>query len=372
MRTDMRQIKNTPYISYWRKRRHVALLLCLVAVTAFRSVPGLGAWYTDSIYPLVCGTVPRLTGMVPFAVGDVFIAMSVAWVVLYPIYAIVKRRKAKGRVMAQATEWVLWVYVWFYAAWGLNYAQPDIYHRAHLLPAQVDKRSFQRFAQAYADSLNATYTPDSAFLRTRSEACIRASYIKIGNAEAGMGISVPYEYFPPAKTMVFSRLSSMAGVWGSMGPFFCEYTLNADLQPHEYAATYAHELSHLMGIANEGEANFYSYVTCTMATDRATRFSGYYHLLPHVSGHVRELLGARAEASFIQRLRPEIVRMARHDRAYWLGRRCPWVDKAQNALYELYLHGNHVEGGLQSYAGVVGIVMAWQARGLTSSAPAHR
>ena len=54
----------------------------------------------------------------------------------------------------------------------------------------------------------------------------------------------------------------MVGVTGSMGPFFCEFTLNGDLLPANYPATYAHELAHLLGITSEAEANFYAYQVC--------------------------------------------------------------------------------------------------------------
>ena len=107
--------------------------------------------------------------------------------------------------------------------------------------------------------------------------------------------------------MLFTPLSSMSGVTGSMGPFFCEFTLNGDIRPHDYPAIYAHEFAHLLGIANEGEANFYSYIVCTASSDKAVKFSGYYHIFFHVlrnvfdilpawqscSGRKKELLGSR-------------------------------------------------------------------------------
>lgn len=67
----------------------------------------------------------------------------------------------------------------------------------------------------------------------------------------------------------------MVGVTGSMGPFFCEFTLNGDLLPSQYPATYAHELAHLLGITSEAEANFYAYQVCTRSQVQAIRFSGY-------------------------------------------------------------------------------------------------
>ena len=29
-------------------------------------------------------------------------------------------------------------------------------------------------------------------------------------------------------------------------------------------------------------------------------------------------------------------------------------------FFELYLRGNHVEGGRKSYAGVIGLILAWE------------
>lgn len=102
--------------------------------------------------------------------GDIFIALSIAWVVLYPIYEIGLRKKLAHRfiflaaksggypkkkaVFGRVIEYLLWVYVWFYAAWGLNYSQPVIYYRVGMQPAEVSEEKFRKFAYQYADSLN--------------------------------------------------------------------------------------------------------------------------------------------------------------------------------------------------------------------------
>ena len=76
-----------------------------------------------------------------------------------------------------------------------------------------------------------------------------------------------------------------------MGPFFSEQTLNGDILAHDYAATYAHEFAHFLGIAIEGEAIFYSYLVCTASQDKAVKFSVYYHILAHVLYNVFYILG---------------------------------------------------------------------------------
>ncbi len=337
--------------------RHVLLVMLLAAVTAFQTVPALSGVYTRHIYPAVAHLLAPLSSLIPFAVGDVFIALSIAWVVVYPLAALLSGKRKVKAALLSVGEYLLWVYVWFYAAWGLNYSQPDIFRRLRMAPAEADTTVLRAFAERYADSLNAcwTTTTDSAIRRVAPLATY-GGYCRLHH----MGINRPVGPEVRAKTMVFSRLSSMAGITGSMGPFFCEMTINGDVRPHAYPSTYAHEYAHLLGIANEGEANFYSYVVCTQAEDRAVRFSGYYMILFHVLHNVRSLLGEDAYRAYLGRLRPEVTALAQDDRRYWLDRRSPLIDNVQTFLFDLYLRGNRVAGGTRSYSGVVAIIMAWE------------
>ena len=348
-------------------RRHRLLLVALTAVTLAKLIPNLGIAYTRAFYPTWASTVAPISRAIPFAIGDVFITASVCWVIAYPIYNLWRKKQSKRKTFLRVAEYLAWVYVWFYMAWGLNYSQPNIYRRMNIQPVEVSAQAFRSFAYQYADSLNATFgsnvkrAENELPMRKKVQDNILTGYVALGRNAERMGINRPFCRYAPAKTMLFSRLSSMAGVTGSMAPFFTEFTLNADLQPHEYPATFAHEYAHFLGIANEGEANFYSYIVCTASTDRTVRFSGYYHILFHMLANVRQLLGEREYMTYLRRIRPEIVSLARHDQRYWLSRRSETIDSAQNFIYNIYLKGNRVEGGMKSYSGVIGIIMAWEA-----------
>ena len=359
------------------KWRHGVLIALLILVTLTKMIPLWGFIYTYRIYPAIGTLLSPISGIFPFAVGDIFIALSIAWVILYPIYEIGLRKK---RVFGRVAEYLLWVYAWFYIAWGLNYSQPNIYVRIGMKPVEVSKAKFKKFAYQYADSLNAlsnaslcnaslcnaslsnarkSISPDSIVddaLKNRVRDAVLKEYNKIGYRE---GINRPFNQHPHAKTMVFTPISSMSGVTGSMGPFFCEFTLNGDILAHDYPATYAHEFAHFLGVANEGEANFYSYIVCTASADKQVRFSGYYHIFFHVLNNVFDILGEKEGERFLKHIRPEIIQRARNDRHYWLSKRCKALDAAQDFIFELYLKGNHVAEGRKSYSGVIGLILAW-------------
>ena len=368
------------------KWRHWLLLVLLLLVTLAKMIPLWGFIYTTRIYPIIGTLLSPISGFFPFAVGDIFIALSIAWVIFYPIYEIGLRKKLARRyfflaakkgcypkkkvVFGRVAEYLLWVYAWFYIAWGLNYSQPNIYDRIGMKPVEVSEAKFKAFAYQYADSLNAlsiasdiagsSIFSDSIVddgLKNRVRDAVLKEYNKIGYKE---GINAPFNQHPHAKTMVFTPLSSMSGVTGSMGPFFCEFTLNGDILPHDYPATYAHEFAHFLGVANEGEANFYSYIVCTVSADKLVRFSGYYHIFFHVLNNVFDILGEKEGERFLKHIRPKIIQLAKSDRRYWLGKRCMALDAAQDFIFELYLKGNHVAEGRKSYSGVIGLILAWE------------
>ena len=361
------------------KWRHWVLLVLLSLITLTKLIPLWGFIYTTRIYPIIGSLLSPISGLFPFAVGDIFIALSIVWVFFYPIYEIKWRKQLAKRffflaakrgcypkkkvVFGRVAEYLLWVYAWFYMAWGLNYSQPNIYCRTGMKPVEVSEAKFREFAYRYADSINSLSEEFNGMvddgLKNRVRDAVLKGYNEIGAKE---GINTPFNQHPHAKTMLFTPLSSMSGVTGSMGPFFCEFTLNGDIRPHDYPAIYAHEYAHLLGIANEGEANFYSYIVCTASSDKAVKFSGYYHIFFHVLRNVFDILGEKEGEKFLKYIRPEIIQLARSDRQYWISKRCKVLDAAQDFIFDLYLRGNHVAEGRKSYSGVVGLILAWESR----------
>ena len=378
------------------KWRHWVLLVLLSLITLTKLIPLWGFIYTTRIYPIIGSLLSPISGLFPFAVGDIFIALSIVWVFFYPIYEIKWRKQLAKRffflaakrgcypkkkvVFGRVAEYLLWVYAWFYIAWGLNYSQPNIYCRTGMKPVEVSEAKFREFAYRYADSINSlseerkVKSEETAFddqresqfngmvddgLKNRVRDAVLKGYNEIGAKE---GINAPFNQHPHAKTMLFTPLSSMSGVTGSMGPFFCEFTLNGDIRPHDYPAIYAHEFAHLLGIANEGEANFYSYIVCTASSDKAVKFSGYYHIFFHVLRNVFDILGEKEGEKFLKYISPGIIQLARSDRQYWISKRCKALDAAQDFIFDLYLRGNHVAEGRKSYSGVVALILAWESR----------
>ena len=84
--------------------RHWLLLSLLVLVLVIKWSPYLGYIYTLYIYSTIGRILSSFSGIFPFAIGDIFIALSIAWVILYPLYEIVLRKRLARRY---APSWQL-------------------------------------------------------------------------------------------------------------------------------------------------------------------------------------------------------------------------------------------------------------------------
>lgn len=335
----------------------IFLLIFLLAwVWLTQAIPAMGAFYARTVYPVVSYCLSAFSALVPFALGDLFIFLSLAWLILYPLYARLRKHAAWKKIVLRQSEYLLWIYVWFYLAWGLNYSQPGFYQRTGIPYATYTPESFHEFVDEYIDSLNASYVPVQAIRPTlvRDEAV--KIYNRIGDS---LGVHRPPHPSPRVKTMLFTPLISLVGVTGSMGPFFCEFTLNGDLTPSQYPATYTHELAHLLGITSEAEANFYAYQVCTRSANPEIRFSGYFSILNHVLANARHLLTEEEYARLLARIRPEVIELARANRDYWMAKYSPVVGAVQDWIYDLYLKGNKIDSGRKNYSEVVGLLISY-------------
>lgn len=339
-----------------RKPRRCLLAALLLYVILAQAFPSWGEYYARHLYPVIGSTLSSLSNLIPFAIGDLFVAISLVWLVVYPIYLLLSPQKRFLKRLPCIVEYLLWLYVWFYAAWGLNYSQKNFYERTGIRQAAYSEENFLRFANNYIDELNAAFL-DVSFV-DKDQVCqeVVSGYQQMAGK---LGIHPPFHQHPRAKTMLFTPLNSMVGVTGSMAPFFCEFTLNGDLLPYQYPATYAHELSHLLGITVEAEANFYAYQVCTHSVVPAIRFSGYFSLLSHVLSNANRLLEEEAYGSLLQRIRPEVVSLYRQNREYWTQKYSPFIGNIQDWMYDLYLKGNKIGSGRKNYSEVIGLLISY-------------
>lgn len=342
------------------KIRYMLLFTGLALVWLTQFIPAWGAFYAKQIYPVVGRLLSGFSNLFPFSIGDLFVIISIVGLLLFLVRIIFTRRKGKGRALLSIVEYLAWVYLWFYLAWGLNYSQPSFYQRTGIAPQAFDEEVFKAFAERFIEQLNSDYIEIDT-LTEEAKSRIAEEVVNGYQAIASrQGIHPPLHLRPRVKTMLYTPLASKVGVSGSMMPFFCEFTLNGDVPPSQYGATYAHELSHQQGITNEAEANFYAYQVCTRSTWQPLRYSGRLAILPHLLSNAKRMLGEEDYRNLFSAIRPEVIEQYQRNRTHWLALYSPLMGKAQDWVYDLYLKGNKISSGQKNYSEVIGLLISWE------------
>ncbi len=366
----------------------LALLFCFVLFASVLSE--VGEWYAIFIYPTISIILSALSSLVNFSLDEWGVVLIVLTLVMAPFYLRFRKHKSWLGVLGHEAELLLWVYVWFYWAWGMNYDRFSFFRRAEVAPAVYNEAQFHKFLKMYTDELNETFrecqqlgwveSPDlfrpmvevdvlGSFSSTDSSSVIHQltpisrSYVQheiksiFRKVPSRYGLCKPQNYQRPKRSS-FNELYSNVGVLGFMGPFFAESHINLELTVLEYPFTYAHELSHLLGVSNEAEANLWAYVVCTQSQHPFIKLSGYVGLLSYVRSNVYGLLPSSEVDKWEASVAPEILASFYRVHAYWALRYNPVLGNIQSSMYEFYLKRNKISSGQKNYAQVVGMLLS--------------
>lgn len=144
-----------------RKRiiRYSVLGTLIALVWLTQMLPALGEGYARTAYPVHFIYLVRFFEHYPFALGDLFIALSIGGMIAYPFYARIRLKLSWKKILRRDVEYLLWIYVWFYLAWGLNYSQKNFYERTGIPYTAYTPEIFNEFVDNYISKLNESYVP---------------------------------------------------------------------------------------------------------------------------------------------------------------------------------------------------------------------
>lgn len=338
--------------SPWRPKRAQwiwfgAAVVALGVVLFFVRHREWADFYAQQVYPRWSGAVSWLTGWIPFSLDEVLVVAAVVGV----IACLVRFRRRWMALLAL----LMWLVVWFYAGWGINYFRSDIFARAGVMqPSARDDARFEAFLQAYTERLNDSFVPVETIDKKALALEIKNYFSDVPEC---FELAGPKPWQRP-KRLAFSRLYSGVGVLGFVGPFFNEIQVNAAVPPVQYPFTYAHELSHLLGVSSEAEANYWAFKACTASAVPAFRYAGWQSLLPHVWSNARLILPEEEFRAWTESLRPEVIAAFQAEQDYWAERYSPFIGRIQGRLYDRFLKGNNIPSGTANYSEVIQMILA--------------
>ena len=332
--------------------RYITLLAAVAFIVAARTNVDLGEWYAVTVYPLISSGLSFAVSWIPFSMEEILMAGIGIIIIAVAIRGIRQRRLKAALTIA---EIIIWTIIWFYFGWGMNYFRESIYSRGEIERQKYEEETFSNFLHDYADSLNSSYVVMPETMKYDDFATdIKGRF---ENIPVQYGLSEPKSWQKP-KNLLFNGLYSAVGVIGYIGPFFSEIQVNEDILTTQKPFSYAHELSHLLGVSNEDEANFWAYQLCRHSEIPEVRYSGYFSLLPYVLSNASRVMTEDEYKEYQQKIRPEILQQLIEQQNFWNSKYSKTLGNIQSRIYDAMLKGNKISSGTQNYMQVIDLIIA--------------
>lgn len=313
----------------------LAVLTFLLSFFDLLPAAWIEAPFARSIFPTV-SHISSAADTVPFSLLDVWIVGMMATAALA-----IRFRRFQGVVSAAALS-----YLWFFWTWGIYYHRVPVERRLGLEAAAPSPADYRGFVEQAASELNRLH-PIVARTRTGDGevAAFAAARVKRVTAQ------IDHRDWSSPERIKHSLMAQgwflIAGIDGMFNPFGHEPLINSGLLGIELPFVMAHELAHVRGVANEGEANFVAVLATLASGDPGFQYSGWMHLWFYLRNSERDRLldpGPQADfAAIVDRMRSQQIR---------------WVANVQSAILDLHLKANDVPGGIESYARIVELAIA--------------
>jgi Protein of unknown function (DUF3810) len=320
--------------------------------------------YTYGIYPVISKIQRILLGWIPFSIGDLFYAFLILIVLFraFRFFKLLFQKKLTRRYFAsglqQAIFFMLFVYVFFNALWGLNYNRSGI---AAQLNLQVKK-----YTLADLDTLTSVIQTELNEYALQVTDAQRDSLDKKKRLFRESAIAFQYaaSQFPflkykvnSIKPSLFSYAGNYLGFQGYYNPFSGEAQVNTTVPRFIEPFVTAHEIAHQLGYAKENEANFVAFLACRSFPSPAFKYSLYFDIYNYAIGEVTRRDTALAR-SYQRKLHPQVISDIKEFREFYR--------KYKNVIepivmwgYGHFLKANNQPAGKQTYNEVVAWLIAY-------------
>lgn len=351
--------------------RLILLLLLPAGLLLFYFVPKnsvfIETYYSNCIYKVFSRILSLITGIFPFSLAELGLVILVILTPILLIRVIRKiagaeghRLKLLGWAALNFSAAVAVVYFSLVALWTMNYNRLPF---AEIAGLKIEKSSVDdlakvcRYLISQANTQRTKVTEDKNGVMTVKKG-YRDVFKRSGEGYAKASALYPQlsgRYGSP-KPVLLSKVMSYTGIEGIFCPFTSEANINVDIPKWSIPSTTCHEMAHQRGFAREDEANYISYIACTLHPDPDFQYSGALLALIYsmnaLYDHDRGAY-AKAAADYSR----GIIRDLNANNLYWQ-RHEGTVERISNRVNNAYLKANKQKEGVYSYGRMVDLLIA--------------
>ena len=348
-------------------RTSITITLIILALFIF-FISGYQQWieinYSTGFFPRLASFFRLIFGWFPFSLGDVVysvVTISVLWEIGKFIVRLFHPKDSWAKKLSPlftAGLILLFVYVYFYLFWGLNYYRQGIEHQLQLQNNNFQKQQLVELNQFLLQKLNATkesclQNKDSVMSRERMFSSSLKGYKKLEKKFA----FIHYNH-PSLKPSLFGTIGNYVGFQGYYNPFTGEAQINTQIPNFVQPFVICHEMAHQLGYASESEANFVGFLAATNSPDTLMQYSAYLDIFLYSINNLR-LVDSASAKEIGKQINDGVKRDIKTYREFAYKHRT-FMQNITDFLYDYYLRRNRQRKGIESYNDVTGWLIAYR------------
>jgi len=310
-------------------------------------------YYSTGFYPYISSALRLISGIFPFAIGDLIYILLIGFI-LYKIIRFYKRRQSLKKrdiiiISLQISNFCLILYIVFKIVWGLNYSRPSIREELGIGNEKYSAKELVVLGNYFVDKTNSlklmqvklpAYTINELESKSAAAYSIMTKRNKV------------FRYNNPClKAVLNSWIISKIGIEGYYAPLSGEANMNMNLPDFVKPYVSCHEIAHQLGIAYEDEANLLGYLTASNSPDLNYQYSANYEMLRYILFEIR-MKSPDDYKILHNRLLPQVLADFKTEKEFWRkynGDMFGYMD----AAFDRFLKLNNQQKGIDSYQDIV-------------------
>lgn len=352
-------------------------------------------WYTMNIFPIWLHTYARLTGLVPFSVGEIMLILAVVITVLGISISIINLLCRKKLPFIVKKFWIGYAWMVLGVLYVMTLNCFILYHNTGFADKYLVKKEAEQLVADLSGNLPAEETEEKESSNyTKENLAILRDYLveqcnslatefsrdeeenivyegdliqEAVNVMENFGQQYEQlsgEYVSP-KYFTYSEFFSQQSIMGYYFPFSLEANINEVMYITNIVPTVCHELSHTRGVMYEEDANMIAYLACTQSDNKFVQYCGYLSVLNYVNNDFYESI-EKNDNKYRKHVR--ISDLVAKDNVFLTKEeweevekkaviKTETVEKVSQDLMETSLKMNGIDEGIQSYNGVVNLLL---------------
>ncbi|MPW26097.1 DUF3810 family protein [Alkalibaculum sp. M08DMB] len=319
--------------------------------------------FSSTLYPYIAKFIGFISNIIPISLTEILIIMLFLLIIVMILLLLFNPKiyiNNKIFIINYILRSLALVYILFYFLWGFNYFRPDYIDLANMNKDSGTIEDLETLSLEIINNMNiirenlsedidGILLIEEDFTQLSRQAQKGFEDFKVGTLNLGGN-------YGQVKPILFSEWMSYTGIMGIFFAYTSEPNINTNIPIQDLLSTISHEIAHQRGFAKEDEANFIAYKANINNPDKNFQYSGYYLAIQYIMNDIyKEDQDLHIE--LFSKMSDSVKRDINNSNSFWKSKESS-SKKIVTTMNDTYLKSNNQKQGVQSYNGVVKLLMS--------------